>query len=62
MTVDYVCTQICQMYINIYADGTWAKELAEVSQIIALITLVKINQYQDQQQYCSCYIHFQTKR
>ena len=40
MTVDYVRTQICQMYINMDADGTWAKELAEVSQIIALTTQV----------------------
>ena len=31
MTVDYVRTQICHMYINMDADGTWAKELAEVS-------------------------------
>ena len=29
------------MYINFEADGTWAKELAEISQIIALSTQVE---------------------
>ena len=40
MTVEHVRTQICQMYINMEADKTWANELAEVSQIIALTTKV----------------------
>lgn len=38
---DTLRARITQMYINFEADGTWARELAEVSQIIALATQVK---------------------
>ena len=41
MSVDFVRTQITQMYINFEADDTWKQELAEVSQIIALTTQVQ---------------------
>ena len=38
MSVDFVRTQITQMYVNFEANDTWKQELAEVSQIIALTT------------------------
>ncbi len=40
MDMEYVRTTICQLYINLEEDKIWARELAEVSQIIALTTKI----------------------
>ena len=38
---DTLRSRITQMYVNFEADGTWARELGEVNQIIALTTQVR---------------------
>ena len=40
MDMEYTRTTICQLYINLEEDKIWARELAEVSQIIALTTKI----------------------